>query len=122
MIKFPKLFNTNNAKLDTVNLYTVDAINQSLKAVFYSNKGELLGDPTYGTDLIKRVFELKTNRTLTDVKEIIIETIAKYIPTISVGLSDITIYDNPNNSAYKINIKYVIKSFNTVGEFETIIN
>jgi len=122
MISFPKMFNINNGKLSTQYLYDVDSINQSLKSIFYCNKGELLGDPSYGTNIIKSVFELKTNKTLSEVKEIIIETIKTYVPTINVNLSDIIIYDNANTGAYKINITYTIKKFGITGEFETIVD
>lgn len=52
-INFPKMFVANSTKIVKDN----EASTQSLKLTLSSEKGEMLGDPTFGIDLRKYFFE-----------------------------------------------------------------
>ena len=121
-ISFPKMFNNNSNKMN-VNLSTyVKSINESLKSLLLTSPGELLGDPKYGCALKEKLFDIKTNFNMLELRNIILTAISKYMPEISVSSSNIKIYSNSNNNQYKIIIKYNINQYlEEEFEFEEII-
>ena len=121
-ISFPKMFNNNSNKMN-VNLSTyIKSINESLKSLLLSSPGELLGDPMYGCALREKLFDIKTDFNMLELRNIITTSISRYMPEISVSSSNIKIYSNPNNNQYKIKIKYNIKQYlEEEFEFEEII-
>lgn len=121
VISYPNIFNKNNRKLSTSLSYNIDAINQSLTAMFYVNQGELLGDPLYGTDIRKCLFDLKTQSLISDIKIKIINYINKHIPNIKTNTNLIKIYSNPNNTQFKITITYQLKTMNDYYNYETVV-
>lgn len=121
-ISYPNIFNKNNQNLSTELSYSYEAINESLKSIFYVNQGELLGDPTYGSKIRMYLFELKTQTSISEIKEMIVSDISKYIPTIIVDTENIHIYTNPNNTQYKITIAYKINKNSEYSYFETIVS
>ena len=120
-ISFPKIFNINNGYTSTSLSYNYKSTNESLAAMFHVNQGELLGDPSYGTKLKEHMFDVKTPRSVQELKIDILEYIEKSIPSIYVDGSRIKIYSNPNNNQYKITISYYIKSTMEENTFETIM-
>lgn len=121
-ISFPKMFNNNSNKMN-VNLSTyIKSINESLKSLLLSSPGELLGDPMYGCALREKLFDIKSDFNMLELRNIITTSISRYMPEISVLSSNIKIYSNPNNNQYKIKIKYNIKQYlEEEFEFEEII-
>lgn len=120
-ISYPNMFNKNNFNLSTELSYNYEAINESLKTIFYINKGELLGDPNYGSTIRECLFNLKNETSISEIKSLIVSDIHKYIPTIIVETSDIHIYSDPNNAKYKINIAYRVNKNSEYSYFETIV-
>lgn len=119
-ISFPKMFNKNKNNV-IINKYDINkSIHESLTSLLSTNPGELLGDPQYGCGLKNKLFDIKNYLNTTELRNIITISINKYIPQILVNESDIQIYSNDNNSAYKINIKYKLKNNFNSNEFEII--
>ena len=87
-ISYPKIFVTKT-KTGIVNDY--DATLQNLKMLIFSEKGELFGDPYFGTGL-KRFLYDQNDTVLKDllVDEIYI-AVATFMPQIILKRSDITI-------------------------------
>lgn len=121
-ISFPNMFNKNNRLLKTSLSNDIESINESLTTIFHVNKGELLGDPSYGSTIREKIFNLKTNANLIELKEDIVNLVNKFVPRIQTNSSLITIYSNPNDTQYKITIKYIVKPNKDYNYFETIIS
>ncbi len=73
----------------------IRVIVQKYEMLVFTNKGELLGDPDFGCDLLKILFQ--TRISASNVKNTIIQQINKYIPEIAgTGYSiEVTFVDNP---------------------------
>ena len=73
----------------------IRVIIQKYEMLVFTNKGELLGDPDFGCDLIRILFQ--TRISAGSVKNIIIKQINKYIPEIAgSGYSlEVKFVDNP---------------------------
>ena len=93
-IKFPEIFSigAGNTQIST----GLESINDSLYLLLTSSKGELFGDPYYGTNLMKETFEYNSAIHNEIIKNDIATAIAKYEKRISVSEDDINIvnYDN----------------------------
>lgn len=120
-ISFPKMFNKNKYTLSISLSEYIKSINESLTSLIMTNPGELLGDPAYGCGLRQKLFDIKYNENINELKSILVQSIKKYIPSIYVDNSYIKIYSSPNNNNYKITIKYIIKQYNENGEYELIV-
>jgi len=59
----------------------IRVIIQKYEMLLFTNKGELLGDPDFGCDLPKLLFQTKVSAE--GVKKIILQQIRKYIPELS---------------------------------------
>lgn len=86
-INFPKIFNVSS----TLIVKDLEASKQSLKLTLSSEKGELLGDPTYGTDIRKRFFEQNSAITEDLIVDDIYTTIKFFLPQLVVDRRDIKI-------------------------------
>ena len=59
----------------------IRVIIQKYEMLLFTNKGELLGDPDFGCDLPKLLFQTKVSAE--GVRKIVIQQIRKYIPELS---------------------------------------
>ena len=120
-ISFPNIFNKNDSSLSTTLSYDIESINESLNSLFYVNKGELLGDPDYGTELRARLFDLAHPSNIIEIKTEIANIINTKVTRIETNVSMIKIFTNGNNNKYRIVIGYVILNSNKIGTFDTIV-
>ena len=119
-IKFPIMFvyDSGQTLLDS----TVTSINRCIGLLCTTAKGELLGNPDFGCNLYKLLFNNVTKDYITSVQEDIVNSITKYESRVSINKSDIDISENSNNTnhdSYTITIKYRIS--NSSKSFETSI-
>ena len=119
-IKFPIMFDYDSGQtlLDS----TVTSINRCIGLLCTTAKGELLGNPDFGCNLYKLLFNNVTKDYITSVQEDIVNSITKYESRVSINKSDIDISENSNNTnhdSYTITIKYRIS--NSSKSFETSI-
>lgn len=109
-INYPRIFNTNKQKVNIVSDYY--ATLQNLKLLLYSDKGELFGDPYYGCNLKKFLYDQND----TVLKDIVIDdiytAISIFMPQIRVERRDIIL------EADNITVKVTIKALNRVN-FQT---
>ena len=108
-IKFPIMFDYDSGQtlLDS----TVTSINRCIGLLCTTARGELLGDPDFGCNLYKLLFNNVTKDYITSVQEDIVNSITKYESRVSINKSDIDISENSNNTnhdSYTITIKYRI--------------
>ena len=87
-IAFPNMFNGSKVNL----LRDYDAIKSNLTALLSSDKGALIGDPYYGVNLKKLLWEQAYDPIIRDlIKDDIFEAIYSYMPQITVYRDDISI-------------------------------
>lgn len=74
----------------------IRVIVQKYEMLIFTNKGDLLGDPDFGCDLQKLLFETKVSDTT--VKSIISDQINKYISELAAVNYELEVnfYDNPD--------------------------
>jgi len=84
-----------------------DAIRSDLMLLILTNKGERLYMPDYGTDLKRYLFNPMDSVTQSDIKQNISESVAKYMPNLTIDNVNITVDDTQVNR-YNVEIKYVV--------------
>lgn len=90
----------------------IRVIVQKIEMILFTNKGEILGNPNFGCDLEKILFETRLART--DVIRTIVEQINDYIPELSnidYGL-DVEFSEDPEN------FQEVMEIFFTLADYE----
>jgi predicted component of type VI protein secretion system len=94
-IKYPSHPNYDSTKVDEDDIVRV--ILQKYEMILFTNKGEVLGDPNFGADINRLLFQTKVSSRY--VERIIREQIANYIPELNgIGYDlNITFQQNPNN-------------------------
>ncbi len=99
----------------TINKIVVDdiirVIIQKYEMIIFTNKGELLGDPNFGCDLTKLLFETKISAI--SVKNIIKEQIRTYINELTdtnYGL-DVVFEQDPENFQDVMIINFTISDY-----------
>ena len=84
-IKFPDMFSSASTKTVSES----EATKQNLKILLMSEKGSLFGDPYFGTNLKKLIFE-QNNQVLRDIViDDIYSSIATFLPQVKVKRKDI---------------------------------
>lgn len=97
---FPNIFSTGSTKLK----YDSDATKQNLKLLLMSTKQSLFGDPNYGTNIKKLIFE-QNNTILRDIViDDIYTNIKNFLPQIMVQRKDIELV--AEGKILYVNIKY----------------
>lgn len=112
-IKHPECFNIISGKTNIAEYH--ESIQESIKLLLLTNKGELLGDPQYGTNLIKHIHEPNTLILQDLLSDDISKVITKYEKRIRVSPNDIT-FTKENKKLY-INIMYTVIRTNEASTF-----
>lgn len=102
-ISFPNMFDISSGKVSVVSGEM--SYRQSFKSALLTNVGELLGDPSFGSNMKELLFELKSTFLQHLIKESIAETAAKYVPEISVEDTIFSI-DDQTGTQVQIVINY----------------
>jgi phage baseplate assembly protein W len=112
-ISFPNTFDNSSKNVKLVS--GKESIEQCLSLLLTSAKGELLGDPAYGTKLMSYIYNYNNDVLAELVRSEIIKAIQIYENRITVYESDISVVDEVNT--VKINITYYIKDEDTYSTF-----
>ena len=117
-IKFRKMFSLINNETQ-ISEY-IQSINESLKSLLMTSKGELLGDINYGTNLLAYVFSDNDPTVLNDLLATeLSDAINTYETRVYVTPDNIYFY-NENNRIY-INIRYLIKKTDSIEDLIMLI-
>lgn len=101
-LDFPNIFNGSSVSL----VKDYDAVKSDLKALLYSNKGGLFGDPYYGTNLKKVLWEQAYEPVIQEIiKDEVFEVIYSYMPQITVDRSSIKVDVSGNAVVVSIDVK-----------------
>lgn len=90
---------------------TKDQIKSNLVNLLLTDIGERIMNPTFGTLLRRFLFEGITDNNIESLRESISNSIAIYIPEITV--LDIIISPNTDYNSVELNINYILKISNT---------
>lgn len=98
-------FNKNSAFKSTYS--TKEQIKYNLINLLLTNKGERIENPEFGADLKKELFEFIDENTFDVIKDKITNSVAIFIP--EVTLTNIVITPLTDQNTVNINIEYYIK-------------
>lgn len=88
-IKLPSMLQLSSSDVITTDSND-DYIGTNLKLLLLTAKGELFGDPSYGTHIKKYLFDINNSATQDLIKEEIISAVTLYMPMISIARTDVT--------------------------------
>lgn len=116
-IKFPNITSLVSGKNQFSKDY--ESINECIGLLLRTSKGELLGDPQFGCNLMRYIYE-PNDIILQDIaREDIVSAISKYEPRVTVTADDIEVYSE-NEKVY-ITINYYINSTGTTSSYEIVM-
>lgn len=116
-ISYPYTFNTSNKKVNISESAT--SVGECLSLLLTTAKGELLGEPNYGTHLFEYLYE-KNNAVLEElVKTDIVDNVRIYEPRIDLQINDIEIVED-ENTVY-IKLKYFLKDEGTYSNYSLAV-
>ena len=92
-------------------------VNQNLKNILLTRKGERMMMPMFGVGLQNFLFEMSTNMNLTKIKELISNQIRIYASYITV--KDIQVLYS-GEATIEVSIKYSLNGNNIIGIFDLI--
>lgn len=113
-ISHPKCFDLNSGKTST-SISNV-SIEQSLRLLLTTAKGELLGDPFYGTNTLVYINEPNDLVLRDEIIDDYITAISTYEKRVTVGEEDIEIIQT--DSKIDVSITYYMKELGKTGTFE----
>lgn len=101
---FPNMFNTTQAIL----LEDKDAIRSNMILLLSSERRTLFGDPYYGSELRKYIFEQRNSIVVDLLIDELYSTIVMFMPQVYLTRKDITIYSAKNQLFAEIRYHYII--------------
>jgi phage baseplate assembly protein W len=107
-----------DATLVTENSY--QAINNSIHNIIFTNKGEKVGDPEFGTSIKKLLFNQMDVITEHLMRSELIDTIERYEPRVIID--DVSVTADYDSNLYRIQIIYrIIKSPDVQEKFVSVL-
>lgn len=113
-ISHPECFDLNSGKT-SVSKSNI-SIEQSLRLLLTTAKGELLGDPFYGTNTLAYINEPNDLVLRDEIIDDYVTAISAYEKRVTVGENDINI--TQTDSRVNVSITYYIKELGQTGTFE----
>lgn len=105
-IKFPINIVSDEKTLVDLNQNKSDKVKSELMHVIFTQKGQRLRSPDFGTNLLQFIFEPNDAQTWDDVKYEIKEAVKKYVPDCS--LEDIEIFEQDGGRILIAAMKYTV--------------
>jgi hypothetical protein len=111
-ITHPKMFSLTNGNtgLDSLDV----SINRSISLILLTAKGEVFGNPEFGSDIRKFLFQNYNDNLKELIIDEIIESVSKWEDRIILSRNDITI--EQNDLVLKIHISYTLTNSNIRGD------
>lgn len=101
---FPRMFNHTTAKL----IEDKDAIRSNMILLLSSERETLFGDPYYGSQLRKYIFEQSSSIVVDILIDELYTTITTFMPQVYLTRKDIDVYTSGRSLFAKINYYYTI--------------
>lgn len=96
-----------------------NAINQSIKNLVYTNRGERPFDLQIGCDINKALFEPNDYISAENIKMYVKDTLARFEPRIEVN--DVIVTYNNDHDTFKLTIVYYILNTMTLSSIDLLI-
>jgi hypothetical protein len=110
-ITHPKIFSITNGNTGLDTLST--SINRSISLILLTAKGEVFGNPEFGSDIRKYLFEYITDTTKELIIDEIMNSVSMWEPRIILERNNITI--EQDDMTLKIHISYTLTNSNIMG-------
>ena len=107
----PKCFNIVTGKTQLNSMH--QSIQQSLRLIITTRKGELLGDPDFGSNLSTFIYETNCNIQWALIEDDLKNSISKYETRIKV---EEILFSNPNSFTLNIKIVYSLAQMEELGD------
>ena len=117
-IKHPDEFKLSTGKTDLVR--EVQSINQSIRLILTSAKGELFGDPDFGSRLYEYIYDYSGSSLYHLLRTEIVNALTKQDTRIIVKEDDISFEEE--GLTLKIKVSYTIKYSNVFAESVVLIS
>lgn len=115
-IKHPNTFSLSRGK--TLVADEIESINQSIRLILSTSRGELFGDPTFGSRLKEMLFDYAGQSFSREIQQLIYEELTEQEPRIIIKPEFVTItYDK---TTVTIHITYELKYTDITSEFTYI--
>ena len=120
-IKFPFNIVSDYKNLLDLNITKADRVRSQLMHLIFTQKGQRLRLPDFGTNLLQFIFNPNDLQTWDDVQYEIKEGVKKWVP--DCELNNITIYETDNGRGLIAELKYSVREDNgTTTEHELVTN
>lgn len=114
-IKFPITVESQYNTLFDLNYTKSDRVRSDIMHVIFTQKGQRLRNPDFGTNLLQFIFNPNDLQTWGDVKQEIKDAVKRYVP--DGNLEDIEIFDADDGRTLVAALRYtVIEDNGTVSE------
>lgn len=84
------------------------AINQSIENIFFTNFGERVFKPNFGSSILTALFEAGTSERLTSLYSGVLDQLQRYEPRVTINKTNCNLYFDDVNNAIYITIAYSI--------------
>ena len=98
---------------------TLSQTGSNIRNLLLTNKGERVGQPTFGADLMKVLFEPMSDELISEVEQVIAEAMAQWLPHVLVKKLEV----NPNDiepNQLDIDLQFALKMSPTVHDSITL--
>ena len=120
-IKFPFNIVSDYKTLLDLNITKADRVQSQLMHLIFTQKGQRLRLPDFGTNLLQFIFNPNDLQTWDDVQFEIKESVKKWVP--DCELNNITIYETDNGRGLIAELKYSVREDNgMITEHELVTN
>lgn len=119
-VTHPDMFNATSGDIDTISGLT--EINQSIAHILQTEKGELWGDPTFGTNLHSYLFSYSVQASINLIKDDIVDCLNEQEPRIYLTRDMITVIEHQPQKALEIQITYQIKSSDQYANYSYMVS
>lgn len=120
-IKHPNTFSLVSGETSLVKY--LDSINQSIRLILTTSRGELFGDPAYGTNLKELIFEFAGVPLETAIREEIVRVLNLYEKRIFISEEDIDItYDGKDKRTVIVDLRYNLRYTDYTSSYRQIIS
>lgn len=113
-IRCPNCFSVSTGK--TVLISDIESINNCIGLLLRTSRGELVGDPMFGTNLMKLMYEPNDYILQDSVKSEIVNAIDKYENRVYITEQDISVVSE--DTIVYITLSYYIKKTGEIGTFQ----
>lgn len=113
-IRCPNCFSVSTG--NTVMITDIESINNCIGLLLRTSKGELVGDPMFGTNLMRMIYEPNDYILQDSVRSEIVTAVSKYENRVYITEQDISI--TSEDTTVYVSLSYYVKKTGEIGTFQ----